>query len=150
MKPITFSKASWHYKLINKMDNMPDENIPIDFCTYLKILISTVSTILILSIIGILLGPVAWTNTATWVVASLTTGQWRQPDSVFFYITLWEVSGIVIIVLLVLFRLIFSEVRKFLSRTKQKTLVDYTEQPSFVREIYRKFKSKTCVRITFD
>lgn len=150
MKPITLSKASWHYKLINCLGYGLGSSPPLDLCSYLKILIHTMIPVIILSILGILLGPVAWADTAAWVVASLITGQWTLPDSGFFYIVLSQIGSMVIYGLSVLLVLIFSRVRKSLKSQKQKSPAYYTKQPSFVREIYRKFRDKTCVRITFE
>lgn len=147
MKPITFSKTSWHYKLVDKMDFLPPEYewdgtpIPTDICTYSRKLFACIGLCLLLGTIALTIGPVAFANFFSWIAVRFVTGQWAMLDTV----------GCIAIAELMLAA--FGMIRYFGQKVidSRKAIKSHVpNKPSIIREIYRKFKDKTCVQINFE
>jgi hypothetical protein len=153
MKPITFSKTSWHYKMVDKIIGMPqdyyDNDIPMDICTYSRKLFGCLLLLALAAAcaIGLVLIPVA--DFAMWVLVGLSTG-WVEVG----------IGGVVIVeaVIAVIFVMAYGIAMIVETRKKYKRAMRLKNseegvpepEPSLAVELYRKFKTKTCVRITFN
>jgi hypothetical protein len=156
MKKVTFSKNTLHWRLacvygtakLKNYDRETDEWIEEgfydgDICSYIRACLIGLGSACLVTL-GI--GAVAWTllDILLWCVASLRVGYWCQVGmGGFMMLTVLGTLAIVGAVTGVIIEA--KRLFKMLSNKSQ----DFKEsEPSFVSEVYRKFKTKTCWKIT--
>lgn len=150
MKPITFSKDSWHFKLMDKMHRLPrnyDEyadNPTTDICAYSRRLFTSLLIVACMAMPAAMAGPVAWGNCIAWLVVGCVTGQWVTLDGLG---AAAPVEVFVVAAIGIAWGITTLHIKYKQWKYVNKKLP--VEEPSIIYEIYRKFKDKTCVRINF-
>ena len=152
MKPITFSKDSWHFKLMSNMNHLPDnydryDPAPsTDICAYSRKLFTCLLVVAIVVMIAVMAGPVTWGDCIAWLVACNVTGQWILPDG----LGAGAIGEVVIAIAIGIAWCITTMYIKYKTwKRANKPKENVPDEPSIIYEIYRKFKDKTCVRINF-
>lgn len=151
MKPITFNKNSWHYRLVTYLHGAPDrydyygEPIHVDRCSYAKTLFGCLLLVAVCTAVVFFMGVVPWVNFAVWVYVGLTN-HWTPLD----FTGVGALSEVAIGALFGLCYLAVTSYDKSKAwRKARKQLNGEPDEPSIVREIYRMFKDKTCMQIEF-
>ena len=140
MKEVTFNKNSWHFRFITKVgDYSPGYNGP-DICTYVRHFLWACTKSIILSFIGLVLG------------ALLANFLYCIVMSIFHGALLFNPAAIAVAISLVIAGLAAGVV--YLgnqAEEKRRQLRESGVQPadSFIKQAYRNWKHKTCVKIDF-
>ena len=134
MKEYTFSKDSWHYKMCALGDaDFKYKAQNMDMCEYIRVVIGKMITlalgsILLLALVGLLL--LSWYDLVAWLFFDAEIHKSSIPMFI-------VQGGLLMFVGLI-------AIKVYLEKREESG-----EDPSFVTVAYRKFKDKTCSRVSF-
>lgn len=148
MKPLKFSKNSWHYKVATKFGGLEAWG-DLDFCEYVR---SVLLGIFLLSMIAIICfaGLFALADWMAWVSAMIITGSMITPSEPATIITACWVIAFIIIGCVYGSRIYDNrkEARRLEAFKAWQAGGEYIPtQPGFITMAYRTLKEKTCFRV---
>lgn len=150
MKPLTFSKNSWHYRFIAYMKN--SHYISNNICGYFWDFIGSCMLALcvffavVIALYVMVVAPLMW----VFVMLQFDMYVTSLPEAVI---------GLILDIIAMIFSVFFYLVEVVLpARAEKKRLMDYEamqkgeytpKHDSFVKAVWRKFHDKTCVKVEF-
>lgn len=168
MQPTIFSISSAHFRLARTYGKLRVHNEGVgveneygyfneykevyvgDICTYIKACAKGLFGVFIITVLSIIvLAPVV--EFIAYAIASILTGQWAGMDvdasmgAIILSVVALAAGCVLGIKGYLLYRKKFPIVKKSGKRKDTKPT-----KPSFLREVYRKFKDKTCIRIRVE
>lgn len=149
MKTVTFSKDSWHYKLVNKLSDYGPRK---DRCAYARQVVFCSFAALVMVCAFIVFVPVAWGDFLSWGLAQLITGQWVDPNISTLYTLVELLITAAGFVMYSLDRFDKWRVDRKLAKRlamEEAGIVIPPPEPSIIAEMWIAFKEKTCARIEF-
>lgn len=136
MRPITFSKNSWHYRLANFFTSGDVLRHTTDLCSYVKLVgVSMFLALLITLLVAFVTACTA--DALAWIAAMITAGSLFQGDPP----ALVAIAGWIIVGAMVLW-IKWCEYRFDHPKPEPST-------PSFVAVAYSSIKDKLCFRVEF-
>lgn len=145
MKSFKLSKKSLHYHIATVYGNQRKYDDDTDLCSYISNVIGGLCFILFLTMIGGIFIGIILGNVVAWLTFIGMNGFIVPNDAAF--------AGCVVIVFVCgLFAIAFYQVSDFKRRVTKKidTIITMQRTDSFLALVYRRFKDKTCVRLTLE
>lgn len=154
MKEYTFSNKSWHFKLANVGVQRVWDFEQIDICSYIRKVLAgaitfgaaAVAVVSIVTFFGY-----GFITLGIWLYECITTGVWVLPNPI---ARLMAIS-----IMIAVFGCIIFGIKHLLEKLQDRYINHVVKhrhpqlmeekEPSFIGAAYRKFKDKTCFRITF-
>ena len=151
MKSLKFSTKSLHYRLALLWCNDDRYKISDNICGYFwQVLFGTVTAILMFGAICVMLS-ITVVFPLVYLVVALQTGIWfKPPDEMIAGLCIDAVVILVVISTMIASYLYERKERKR-ERDYQRMIAgeQISNNDSFIVEVYRKFKNKTCVKLEF-
>lgn len=141
MESVVFSKGSWHYWLATKYGNWHQWREQ-ELCSYVHSVLTAMILVGVCSSLVALVSGLTGNMLAYWAVYIITG---PIPDCV--GMRLAGIFTIIYAVAIMVVGIIYLSI--FLAKQNWKFTVPVPSTPSFVREAYRSWKTKTCRRVTF-
>lgn len=137
---IKFSNKSWHFKLANLGERRVWASDTLDICTYIKYVASGTFFVLVIAVLSLLaVGVISFAlyENVVWFM-----GEQLGPVGFVFDVALVLILSIVVIELIKIKYRHWKWIGRY-SKSKKRS-------DSFVPTVYRKFKHKTCFKITIE
>lgn len=140
---IKFSTDSWHYKLANfGKDRIPDW-LETDICRYSRAVVSGfIALIMITFLCCILVGFMSY--------AVYEHYQWFAGQASLGPVAFLLDCTILFVVCIVTLEMLKHKIRAFSDKKVYNKLFNTAPPDNFLLVLYRKFKEKTCYKVTFD
>lgn len=150
MKPLTFSKNSWHYRLVYFIKGNCWSN---DFCSYFWEVVGSLVWAIFCFCLVLLTLSFTIIFPLTYLIVGLQYGFFKMPNEV--------IAGLIMdigfIIITVAFYIVEDWIPQYQERKRTKHYEEFVKngykhidkEPSFIVQSYHKFKDKTCVKVEF-
>ena len=150
MKPLTFSKNSWHYRLVCFMKGNCWSN---DFCSYFWEVVGALVLTIVCFCLGLFTLSVTIVFPLTYLIVGLQYGFFKMPNEV--------IAGLIMDIGFIIVTIVFYIIERWIPQYQERKRMKHYEEfvkngykhvnkePSFIVQSWRKFKDKTCVKVEF-
>ena len=138
----TFSRNSWHYKLVTHFGNMSQADPIKNICDYrlavfASLMVFTLAIGAIVTLSSVLIMPIAWS-----IVNYFELGYWPIKDDAV------VTAGFILWGMIVLGVIVFV-IRQIILLIAKKYFAPKITAPGFIKTAYRSFRDKYCIEIDF-